>query len=130
MLEIFGITIISFFLGGFWFSPRLFGNIWKINIDEKIIKSHQDSKNKFLFLILINITISYIKTVCAWYVFKTVNDLFQYGVFCFIFLFLILSVHIQNLYFAKRNPLAILVEWGYQALDTIVIFTLIALLTI
>lgn len=128
MLEILLITLISFFLGGLWFSPKLFGNIWMRGIDREIIKNHQDSKNKLLFLLLINITISFIKTLCAWYIFKNVNDLFQYGIFCFIFIFLISSVHIQNLYFAKRSLYAVGVEWSYQALDSVIIFALITLL--
>lgn len=127
MLEIFGITIISFFLGGFWFSPRLFGNIWARGVGREIVENHQHSKDKLLLLLLINLAISFFKTLCIWYAFDYTDNLAEYGIFCLIFIFFISSVHIQNLYFAKRNFCAVGVEWSYQIVDSIVISILLVL---
>ncbi|RDU71467.1 DUF1761 domain-containing protein [Helicobacter brantae] len=118
------LTLLSFFLGGLWFSPKLFGKIWCEGVN------HQQNPNTsklalFLGVFAINLSVSLLKVLSASFALKLSSNLFQYTLLGGIFIFLIASVHIQNLYFAKRSPKAIAVEFGYQALDLVMIFVLV-----
>ena len=56
---IFLITILSFFLGGLWFSPKLFGNIWCEAVQHP--KDFNPSKlSIFLGIFGINLTLSFL----------------------------------------------------------------------
>lgn len=118
------LTLLSFFLGGLWFSPKLFGKIWCEGVN------HQQNPNTsklalFLGVFAINLSMSLLKVLSASFALKLSSNPFQYALLGGIFIFLIASVHIQNLYFAKRSPKAIAVEFGYQALDLVMIFALV-----
>lgn len=118
------VALLSFFLGGLWFSPKLFGKVWC----EGVNHHPNPNANKFaLFLGVfgINLTLSLLKTLSASFALKLSANLSQYILLGGIFIFLIASVHIQNLYFAKRSPKAIAVEFVYQALDLVMIFSLL-----
>lgn len=73
----------------------------------------------------INLSVSLLKVLSASFALKLSSNPFQYTLLGGIFIFLIASVHIQNPYFAKRSPKAIAVEFGYQALDLVMIFVLV-----
>lgn len=121
---IFLITILSFFLGGLWFSPKLFGNIWCEAVQHP--KDFNPSKlSIFLGIFGINLTLSFLKVLSASFALKLTSDLSLYILLGVVFAFFMASVHIQNLYFARRSPKAIAVEFGYQLLDLILIFALI-----
>lgn len=120
---IFLITILSFFLGGIWFNPKFFGKYWL----EGMRFSQEDcnmGKNGFLVMIVLNLSLSFLKVLSASFALKITASLGQYILLGVIFAFFMASVHIQNLYFAKRSAKAISVEFGYQILDLVMIFAL------
>lgn len=125
-LSIFLISLLSFILGGLWFSPLLFGKIWQKNM-EKSQKVTYDKKPNIALMLLLSISLSLIKTCCAFYVLKLVGNSAEYWVMAIIFILLLLGVNLQNLYFAKRDPKVILIESSYQTLDILMIFLLLTL---
>lgn len=83
---IFLITILSFFLGGLWFSPKLFGNIWCEAVQHP--KDFNPSKlSIFLGIFGINLTLSFLKVLSASFALKLTSDLSLYVLLGVVFAF-------------------------------------------
>lgn len=76
---IFLITILSFFLGGLWFSPKLFGSVWC-----EAVKHPKDSNpSKFAVILTIfglNLTLSFLKVLSSSFALNITTNPIQYAI--------------------------------------------------